>query len=698
MKHENARKCSRARRRETAFVLLAIAVLATACVRDETALTADDTGDLPGAPPPGTTPTDDTPPPVDPNPPVDPPPTTDVAAFQQTLFPLLRDPANFCVACHGAAQIPTFAVDDVVTAYNVIVSQQKVNLEVPDSSRVYLRPAVDRHNCGANASCDRIADDFLAAIADWAQLRPEPDPSLTTLTSAKTSFALAAAGASARVTANEIALFEFDEGMGTTTVDTSGVGTPMTLQIDGMEWVEGGLRNVSGKAQASLADSRKLFDRITATGQYSIEAWLIPQNTTQDGPARIVSYSTTPTVRNFMLGQNAIYYRFRNRSAATNANGDPFLESVTQDVTTNLQHVVMAFDPAVGRKTYVNGELSVEESLPGALAWTNDQLFVIGNEVTNDRVWQGVFQLVAIHDKALSAAEVQQNFAAGAGDYVTLQFDVSAILGNPARIDMLAMQLDDAGYVFAKPTFVGSETGIRVKNIRIAVNDSVPVAAQAFRRVDTTVSASGTELSRLGTVIPVALGREVDQFHLELEMLGGRVGRAEAVAPAAPPIPAPDVPEPVFGVRSFSKVNDTLASLTGVAGDSAIVSALYFELRDSLPGTDDLNAFGSSQQIAIQRLATAYCGQVVAVPATCTSFFGACTVGAAAKTQIADRIYDRLIGPNLANQPDRAGTTAELVDMFNDLSCTNGCTGVTAQTALQATCAAALSSAAVTIN
>jgi hypothetical protein len=35
---------------------------------------------------------------------------------------------------------------------------------------------------------------------------------------------------------------------------------------------------------------------------------------------------------------------------------------------------------------------------------------------------------------------------------------------------------------------------------------------------------------------------------------------------------------------------------------------------------------------------------------------------------------------------------------MNDLGCTAGCTAATARTALQATCAAALSSAAVTIN
>jgi hypothetical protein len=704
-------RSTRAQRRRLVFInaisALVLALAAQGCVRDEAALTSADAGTLPpgspppvdGTPPPGSPPpVDDTPPPVDPNPPIDSPPMTDVAAFEQTLYPVLRDPANFCVGCHGAVQIPTFAVDDVVTAYNVIISQQKVNLDNPEMSRVYLRPAVDRHNCGGDASCDVVASDVLAAIQDWVQQRPASDPSQQKLSSSKTSLAAGIASSAARADGNLIALFDFDEGAGDMTFDTSGVGAAMALQIEGMEWVQGGLKNISGKAQASLADSQKLFDMITAAGAFTIEAWLIPEDTAQDGPARIVSYSSSTTERNFMLGQNAIYYRFRNRSSASDANGEIGLESLTQDVTTELQHVVVTFDSGIGRKIYVNAQLSAEENAPATLDWSNDQIFVLGNEVTDNRVWKGVFQLVAIHSKALSAAEVQQNFTAGAGEFLTLQFDVSDILGNAARIDMLATQLDAAGYVFARPVFVSAATGIRVKNIRIAVNDSVPVAAQAFRRIDTTVLQPGTQLSPLGAVIPVAQSPEADQFHLEFEILGGRFGLAEAVAPSSPPAPLADVPEPALGMRSFSKVNDTMSAVTGIDIDSAAVSAVYSELRDSLPATDDLLSFGSSQQVAIQRLATVYCGELVDDGAACTDFFGGCSIAANGKAQLADTLYDKLIGASIANQPDRAGTTTELVSMMDDLGCTNGCTNATAATALAATCTAVLSSGALTIN
>ena len=684
---------------------LALGSQLTGCVRGEEPLTTDNGGTTPpgstppptgSSPPPSTTPPPSTPPPVDNTPPANNPPMSDVAAFQATLYPLLRDANNLCVGCHGVAQIPTFAVADVMTAYTVITTQQKVNLVNPELSRVYLRPSVDRHNCGANAACDRIAADFLAAIRTWAGQQPSaPPPTQQTLMSAITTFDAAVAGGSGRADGNMIAMFKFDEGTGNMTFDSSGVGTRIALTITGMEWVDGGLRNVSGSAIATAADSKKLYDMITPTGTYSVEAWIKPDNTAQTGPARIVSYSIDTGTRNFMLGQNATNYRFRNRTAASNANGDPFLEVTAPQVATELTHVVLTFDPATGRKVYVNGALAATETAPTTLAWTADQRLVIGNEVTNDRLWLGTFEMVAIHNKALSAAQVQQNFAAG--DYVTLQFDVTTALGATARVDMLAKQLDAASYVFAKPTFVGP-TGTKVKNIRVAVNDTVPVAAQTFRRVDTTVLGSGAVLSPLGAVIPLAKGPAMDKFHLEFEALGSHVGLAETIAPSNPPAPPPDVTDRLVGVRSFSKINDTMSTLTGVSSTDTDITALYVDVRDSLPSTDDLLSFSSSQQVAIQRLATAYCGEITAVPATCTSFFGACTIAAGGKTTIADLLYDKLIGTNIANQPDKAATSAGVVSLMDSVGCTNGCTGATATTALQASCAAVLSSGAVTIN
>jgi len=630
-----------------------------------------------------------------------PPSATDQEIFEARLYPLLVNPLNFCVGCHGMAQDPTFAVADATIAYNALVSQQKVNLINPGLSRIYLRPQDDRHNCGGVTSCDRIAADFLAAIQDWATLvaTSPPPGGKVRVASSTSNFALTTDGDAARADENAIALFNFSEGTGNVTMDTSGAGAAIALQIEGMEWVDGGgLRNVSGKAQASMADSRKLFDMIAPGNEYSVEAWVIPENTAQDGPARIVSYSQDTAVRNFTMGQNAIYYQLRNRSAATGANGTPALEALDPQTNTVLQHVVMTFDAASGRKDYINGQLSIEENISDELNWLDNQFLVIGNEVTNNRLWQGVFKLVAVHNKALTAAEIQQNFDAGVGNVVTMRFDVSSVVGQTAYIDMQAAQLDATGYLFAEPVFISSATGIAVKNIRIGVNGSVPVAAQPFRRIDMVVNQSGTLLSPLGAVIPVELGSDNDQFHLEFEVLGNQFGFAELVPPSSPPAPLADVPEADLGLRTFSQINDTMSSLTGIDANQSMVLASYTELRDSLPSTPELQSFAAAQQIAIQRLATIYCGVVVNDVAVCDNFFGACAIDGNAKDQVATVLYDRFIGDNIANQPDRADVTTEIVRTIDDLGCAGGCSDATAQTALQASCTAVLSSGAVTVN
>ncbi len=689
--------------------MILIALALTACgggsSDDESApvTTAGNPGSTnPGVPDP-VDPGDPMPDPVDPNNPAAPPPVNDQAVFAATLHPLLIDPANICVGCHTVI-VPRFTVADPALAYNSVVGQGNVDLVTPTNSQIYTQP-VNNHNCGA--ACGRIATDFLAAIQSWAahsNVAAVP-PAANVVASATTNFSQAVEGSVARADANLITVFKFDEGTGNTTVGTSNVGADMSLTLEGTEWAaEGGLRNISGKAQASATDSDKLFNLLSGGNQFSVEAWVIPENTAQSGPARIVSYSVDTARRNFTLGQRAAQYVSRVQTLNTGANGSgPELRAENPPLTTDLTHAVMTYDNmAGGRKIYINGALAAEEDL-GAdmLNWQDDSIFVLGNEVTNNRLWAGVFKMVAIHNTALSAAAIAQNFDAGAGAITALRFDVASILGAPGYIEMQASLVDPFAYEFAKPMLVTDATGVAVKNMRIAVNNSVPIAMQVFRRVDTMVVQSGQELSRLGALIPSDLGMDLDQFHLEFEVLGGQMGMSEPIAPATPPAPPADVEEPDIGVRTFSQVHDTMAALTGISQGDNDVRNRYNDLRDQLPPTSNVLGFGAAQQIAVQRLVTTYCGEITNNNGRCENFFniGNCLVAnAAAKDAIAGTVYDKIIGNNLANQPDRTATIAEFVMIMNDLNCANGCNNDAGREVLQAVCTSALASSAVIIN
>ncbi len=635
-------------------------------------------------------------------------PPNEEALFAATLHPVLVNPGYTCVLCHNGSNMQAipFAVADVANSYSVVTGQAIVNLAATAQSTVYQRPLTN-HNCGA--MCQTIADDVLQAINAWAAQSANNggNNNGNIVASATTNFSQLVTGSVPRADANQITLFTFSEGAGDTTVGTSNVGADMTLNLTGTEWdPEGGLRNVSGKAQASLTDSQKLFNLLSGGNQFSVEAWVIPENTDQTGPARIVSYSINTGRRNFTLGQRADQYAARVQTLETGPNGsNPELRSENDTVNTELNHIVMTYDNLQGgRKIYLNGVLAAEETIQGdMLNWQDDNLFILGNEATNDRLWRGVFKMVAIHNTALNGAQVAQNFEAGSDNAVTsLRFDVASVLGAPGYIEMQAYELDPDAYVFARPILVTDATGVRVKNMRIAVNDNVPVAMQVFRRVDMMVNQSGQEISPLGALIPSDLGMAGDQISLQFEILGGQTGSAETIGPAAPPLPPADVPEPDVGVRTFSQVHDTFAAITGISQNDRDIRDRYNDIRDQLPPTANALGFGGAQQIAIQRLATTYCDEVVGNNnnARCRNFFNDnnCAIGAGEKDAIAGTVIDKTAGVNLANQPDRTASIAALVGVMDANNCANGCNGAAGRQVLQAVCAAGLASSAVTIN
>ena len=95
--------------------------------------------------------------------------------------------------------------------------------------------------------------------------------------------------------------------------DTSGVAPAADLNLSGRCDLGRRLghqhpRCRAAKAQASTTTSRKFHQLITATGEYSIEAWVVPGNVTQED-ARIVSYSGSTMARNFTHGPAAVQLR-----------------------------------------------------------------------------------------------------------------------------------------------------------------------------------------------------------------------------------------------------------------------------------------------------------------------------------------------------------------------------------------------------
>ncbi|HXK25356.1 MAG TPA: LamG domain-containing protein [Myxococcota bacterium] len=660
------------------------------------------------------------------------------AIFATTVYPITR---QYCVQCHAGSGpgFPHIAHPDVETAFRAVVDNQKVKLQDPARSRLVRRLADDLHFCWSN--CQQNADQMQAAIQAWADVvmvaaPPDPnDPNAINPTgviaSQGRSFLNATIAASGRYEDNMIARWKFEEGTGSIAADTAPVGPTMNLTLDGTyEWVSGGgVAFDGGRAMSNPTDSKKLFNEIASgsgTQEYSIEAWVIPENTTQgeNDPARIVTYSNGPDHRNFLMGQSLYKYVFANRNqtpvkdkAMSKANGEPALVTSDgdQDLQANLQHAVMTYDQQHGRRIYVNG---VDTDDPEVLApslllnWDPNYTFAIARETTNNRTWRGTVKSVSIYRVALTPGQIQQNFEAGSSQRFTLRFGLDSTLGSGAWVEFTVSEFDAYSYLFCAPTLeTNGRTGFSVQTIRIAVNGVAPVASQSFRTIDMPITASRTQLSTQCQVVPKDLGADQDTFHIFFDVLGNESMPIADIGANPPPPPGPAEAFPGIGIRDFAEINDTMGQLTGVGVTNPTVNGTYQELLQQLPGSSDVRTFVSAQQVGIARLSLEYCDQMVENNGLRTAMFGSSfpfTEPAttafdtqAERDMIINPLVDKMLGTSLTNQPNQTDVRPVLNTLLDQL--TAGCTAATCpatftRNAVKGVCSAVLSSAAVQIH
>jgi Concanavalin A-like lectin/glucanases superfamily len=659
------------------------------------------------------------------------------ADYQKTVYTLT---SQYCVRCHSSTasaatmQSPEFADPTLAVAYPAAIPKIDFTGCTPfvagngagacgTNSRFYQRLLTDNHNCWDNCATDAAL--MLAQIQAFAQMLAPAniDPSLVVSKALSLSQGTIASGAN-RYDADTIAKYEFQTGSGYTAYDTSGIDPAADLTISGnVLWAGGWGINVGagGKAQASTSASSKIYNLIQATGEFSVEAWVAPALVAAD-KSYMVSYSGGDTLRNFTLGQTNQDYDFMLRSSKSDLNGMAQLKTpdTAMLLQASLQHVVLTYDPVNGRQIYVNGvNANVPDPQKGGTIsnWDNTFALVLGNEVSGDRSWQGLIKFVAIHSRAMSGAQVLQNFNAGVGQRYYLLFNVAAVTGvSQAYIMFTASQYDSYSYMFYQPTFISLDPAvtssnipsIAVKGLRIGLNGTVPQVGQAYIPLNTTVSsanftAQGAVLSTIGTVIGLQSGPLTDQFFLTFDQLGSHSNVVIEPTPTPPP-PAPGPVVADIGVRTFAQVNSTLSQLTGVPTTNATVNATYLAVQQQLPSNPTLEGFSSSNQIGIAQLAIQYCNVAVNTPALQSQLFGTNLTASQFTTptgvnMVTTALANRVLGTGLKSQPDPTTVTNELSSLIGKLCQTNSCSTSTGTYAVAAAaCATAFGSADMLIN
>ena len=680
--------------------------------------------------------------------------------YGNTIYTLT---SKYCSRCHSStaspanAQTPYFADPNLTTAYQAAIPKIDFTGCVPQdassptfqancgvNSRFYQRLATDMHNCWSTCSVDAAA--MLQEIQAFAlDAQPTSLPSSLVVSQAlHLTDGIVASGAN-RYDADTIAKYMFSEGAGSTVAyDTSGIDPAADLTLTGHYQFDGswGVIFLAGgaKGQATVQSSSKLNTLIQATGEFSVEAWVAPA-VVATALSDIVSYSGSDTLRNFTLAQTNQDYDFPLRSSNSDLNGMPQLQTpdASMALQAALQHVVLTYDPVNGRQIYVNGvnQNLVDPNKGGTISnWDSTFALVLGSEVSGDNAFQGEIKFLAIHQRALSAAQVLQNFNAGVGQRYYLLFNISNVAGvnvPQAYIMFTVSQYDNYSYLFYEPTFISlnptaKPTSIPLKGMRIGINGTIPLVGQAYIPLNTAITgagytAQGEVLSTVGTVIGLESGPASDQFFLQFDQLGTQ---SDVIVEASPcPASGPCVQALVLqpqaadiGVRTFAQVNSTFAQLTGVPTNNPAVVTTYQSVQQQLPPISTIEAYSSANQVGVAQLAVQYCNQLMSSSSTAlqTKLFGSVNFNnpalfstgggiSSVTTPLANLVVGASTLPSgaspLASQPAASTVSTELNNLIGIL-CTGSApcssTPGRVQAVTIAACAAALGNADVLID
>jgi hypothetical protein len=567
-----------------------------------------------------------------------------------------------CSGCHDPAttvpQSPFFAnAADVNTSYDA--AKPEINLDTPALSD-FVTKVAGGHNCWVpdgtgGFDCDLSADAMLQAIIAFAApLTAANEVTAPNASGGVTLEDATLASGGNRYESAQIALYEFKNGQenpaSIVVDDRSGVSPAMPLELSGnVNWVGGyGIEFTDATAEARAADASKLRRKIAlgnptdppASGEYSIEAWVIPANVTQE-EANIISYSGNSALRNFTLGQTMYNYDFMHNSSTTGIEGTPATSTPDADevLQSSLQHVVATFDPVNGRRIYVNGQVTnaMDPAPPGTLDnWNDSFSFILGNEIGNDkRPWKGIIKLAAIHDRALSHEQIVQNFEVGVGEKYFMLFPIGHIPGvendsDPANTNSYIMfefsQIDAYGYLLHSPTFVYTGADVdyvpdfQIAGMRIGINGTLLTDGQAYSNMNLMVGVQNADydtdadmqlLNRIGTVLPVQNGVDTDEFYLMFDIIGTENSNPY-VEPTFTPQALTSPPEQFdMGIRVFSEINAAFSEMTGVPITNQAVSDVYEVYEQQLPTVENIDGFLGSHQMAIAQMALAYCDELV---------------------------------------------------------------------------------------
>jgi len=154
------------------------------------------------------------------------------------------------------------------------------------------------------------------------------------------------------------------------------------------------------------SDGPTLYKACKRTSELTVAASITPDNVTQDGPARIVTFSSTADSRNFTLGQEGRSLIFRLRTSGNGRNGSNHQPTLCTLKSDKPHRVVVTY-----ARDVVNGYLDgrhvmrTDKVRGDFRTWDSTQTLMFGDERDTRRIWRGIIHSVRIYSRALSAEE-----------------------------------------------------------------------------------------------------------------------------------------------------------------------------------------------------------------------------------------------------------------------------------------------------
>jgi len=155
-----------------------------------------------------------------------------------------------------------------------------------------------------------------------------------------------------------------------------------------------------GSLVIGLSDEKKFRHLLTKNNELTIAVSVTPSSDDQDGPARILSYSSDHSSRNFTIGQNGNQFDLRLLTEGGDPNGIIEGASFGKIEAGKTYQLIASYKPG-HLAVSVNGKILLEEkSIKGGLGNWGAHSLVLGDELNGNRVWRGNVHSVGLYNRS----------------------------------------------------------------------------------------------------------------------------------------------------------------------------------------------------------------------------------------------------------------------------------------------------------